>query len=112
MTAAAGGAAGGTPTVTTHALEHDPYPVYARLRAQAPVAWVPSVGLWLVTRWDDVRRIDQDPDLAFAHGIATWMKRRGQTIEIEIDGSKTTFRATGPIDETAGRIVEALSRRR
>jgi hypothetical protein len=50
--------------------------------------------------------------LAVAHGIATWMRKRGQSIELEIDGRRTTFRATGPIDDTAGRIVEALSRRR
>ncbi|HKE95512.1 MAG TPA: hypothetical protein VKB34_14455 [Povalibacter sp.] len=50
--------------------------------------------------------------VAIAHGIATWMKKRGQTIELEIDGGRTIFRATGPIDDTAGKIVEALSRRR
>src|SRR5262245_49119104 len=31
--------------------------------------------------------------LAAARGIATWLKRRGQTIEVELDGEKTTFRA-------------------
>ena len=38
-------------------LERDPYPLYARLRDDEPVAWVPAVQLWLVTRWDDVRTV-------------------------------------------------------
>jgi cytochrome P450 len=40
--------------VTVADLERDPYPIYARLRREAPVCWVPAVGMWLVTRWDDV----------------------------------------------------------
>jgi cytochrome P450 len=43
-------------------LERDPYPVYARLRDEEPVSWVPAVGLWLVTRFDDVRAVDLDPE--------------------------------------------------
>jgi cytochrome P450 len=49
-------------TVTVDELERDPYPTYARLREQEPVSWVPSVGLWLVTRWDDVEHVDLHPD--------------------------------------------------
>ena len=48
--------------------------------------------------------------IILARGIANWMAKRGQTIEIEIGGDKTTFRASGPVDENATRIVEALSR--
>lgn len=33
-------------------LETEPYPVLARLRAAEPVAWVPVLGGWLVTRRD------------------------------------------------------------
>ncbi len=49
-------------TITLEELERDPYPVYARLRDEEPVSWVPAVGLWLVTRHDDVRAVDLDPD--------------------------------------------------
>ena len=48
-------------TVTIEDLDRDPYPIYARLRDEEPVSWVPAVGLWLVTRFDDVRRVDLDP---------------------------------------------------
>jgi cytochrome P450 len=47
--------------VTVEELEHDPYPVYARLRRAAPVAYLPAVGLWFVTRWRDLVDAAEDP---------------------------------------------------
>jgi cytochrome P450 len=38
---------------TLDELEADPYPLYARLRAERPVAWIPVLERWVVTRWDD-----------------------------------------------------------
>jgi cytochrome P450 len=38
--------------VTLADLEADPHPALARLRAAAPVSWVPSLGAWLVTGYD------------------------------------------------------------
>jgi cytochrome P450 len=50
-------------SVTVEELEADPYPIYKRLRDEEPVSWVESVGLWLVTRWDDVEQVDLNPDV-------------------------------------------------
>jgi cytochrome P450 len=50
-------------SITVEELESDPYPVYKRLRSEAPVCEVESVGLWLVTRWDDVEEVDVNPDV-------------------------------------------------
>jgi cytochrome P450 len=50
-------------TITVDDLEGDPYPIYKRLRDEEPVSWVESVGLWLVTRRDDVIYVDKTPDL-------------------------------------------------
>ncbi|MGZ8571335.1 MAG: cytochrome P450 [Actinomycetota bacterium] len=50
-------------TITLEDLERDPYPIYARLRDEEPVSWVPAVGLWLVTRHDDVRSVDLQPEV-------------------------------------------------
>jgi cytochrome P450 len=47
--------------VSVAELERDPYPTYARLRRDTPVAFVPSVGLWFVTRWHDVVSAAEDP---------------------------------------------------
>jgi cytochrome P450 len=41
-------------------LERDPYPIYADLRRRAPVCWVPSVGMWLVTRWEEAMAVATD----------------------------------------------------
>ena len=38
--------------VTLADLEADPHPALARLRAAAPVVWVPALGAWLVTGYD------------------------------------------------------------
>ncbi len=38
----------------------DPYPLYARLREEAPVAWDPYLHCWVVTRYDDVMAVLKD----------------------------------------------------
>lgn len=58
MSAAAEYAAG----LTVEELDRDPYPVYARLRREAPVCHVPAVGLWFVTRWAEVEEAATQPD--------------------------------------------------
>lgn len=40
--------------ITVEQLDADPYPIYARMRREAPVCFVPAIGLWFVTRWADV----------------------------------------------------------
>jgi cytochrome P450 len=50
-------------SITLAELERDPYPIYARLRQEEPVAWAPAVQLWLVTRYDDVRHVDLTPEI-------------------------------------------------
>ena len=44
-------------------LEGDPHPVLARLRGTEPVAWVPVLGGWLVTRYDLAVRVMRSPAL-------------------------------------------------
>lgn len=50
-------------SITVEALESDPYPIYAELRRSAPVALVPAVNLWFVTRWKDVETVAKSPDI-------------------------------------------------
>ncbi len=49
--------------ITVEALDRDPYPLYARMRREAPVCFVPAVGLWFVTRWSDVEHAASRVDL-------------------------------------------------
>lgn len=39
----------------------DPYPYLARAREEAPVSYLEQLDLWLVSRYEDVRRVLQDP---------------------------------------------------
>lgn len=41
----------------------DPYPIYRRLRREAPVTFVPAVGRYLITRHEDVVFAEQHPEL-------------------------------------------------
>ena len=47
--------------VTLEELESDPHPLLARLRETEPVAWVPALNGWLVTRRDLTLQAMRDP---------------------------------------------------
>lgn len=47
--------------VTLAQLDDDPHPHLARLREREPVAWIPPLGGWLVTRHDLVLAVMRDP---------------------------------------------------
>jgi cytochrome P450 len=51
------------PSLTLEQLEADPHPALARLRASEPVAWVPALGAWLVTRRDLALEAMRSPEL-------------------------------------------------
>jgi hypothetical protein len=48
--------------ITVAELEEDPYPIYARWRAERPVVWVEWAKAFFVTRWQDVRALAADPE--------------------------------------------------
>jgi len=50
-------------SITVEQLDDDPYPLYARMRSEAPVCFVPAVGLWFVTRWADVELAASHPEV-------------------------------------------------
>ncbi len=61
--------------ITLEQLEADPYPIYAQLRDEEPVCFIEAVGLWLVTRWDDVQYVDKTPDLFTGETDPSTLKR-------------------------------------
>jgi cytochrome P450 len=89
--------------ITLEDLERDPYPIYARLREEEPVSWAPAVGLWLVTRFDDVRRVDLDPETFTG---ATEPSTLNRTMGVNMLGME------GPDQERIRRIVETPFRPR
>lgn len=46
--------------VTIEALADDPYPIFHELRRTEPVTWAPALGMWLLTRRDDIVRVLAD----------------------------------------------------
>jgi cytochrome P450 len=75
--------------VTVEDLDRDPYPVYARLREETPVAYVPAVNVWMLTRWSDVERAAAEPERLRA---AT----PGSPVECTF-GSPTVLTCDGPL---------------
>jgi cytochrome P450 len=84
-------------------LERDPYPIYARLREEEPVSWVPAVQLWLVTRYEDVRTVDLSPSVFTA---ATEPSTLNRTMGVNMLGSE------GPDQERVRLVVESPFRPR
>jgi cytochrome P450 len=55
----------------------DPYPHYERLRDLAPVAWLPDLNAWFVSRYDDVAAVLHDPaGYSSAEGMGALMAGR------------------------------------
>jgi len=72
----------------------DPYPLYARLRAEAPVARNETLGLWMVSRHAEVVAVSRDP--------GTFCSSKGiMTFEIGADyATPPTMMHTDPPDHT------------
>jgi len=82
---------------------HDPYPLYARLRAEAPVFHQKAMNFWVLSRYDDVVAAHADE--------ATFTSKFGVTIE-NLGGSKgggqTLITMTEPDHGVAKRLVSKL----
>jgi cytochrome P450 len=75
----------------------NPFPHYARMRAEAPVAWNATQGFWALSRFAEVHEVSTDPDrFCSGKGILT------MEIGLEYD-SPPTMMHTDPPDHTAYR---------
>lgn len=73
--------------VTVAGLDADPYPLYARMRAERPVAHVPAVDSWFVVRHADVAYVAEHPDLFPAAAPGSPVERSfGAPTIITVDG--------------------------
>lgn len=66
-------------------LEADPDPILTRLRDEEPVCWVPSMEMWLVTRWDDVADMEAHPELFRAATEPSFLARALGTNMLTLD---------------------------
>ena len=62
-------------TVTAEELDRDPDPILARLREEEPVAWIPALQMWFVTRWDDVQTMEDHPEIFSAATEPSFLAR-------------------------------------
>ncbi|WP_417683738.1 cytochrome P450 [Roseibium sp.] len=62
-------------TITIEQLTRDPYPIYKRLRAEAPVLRVKSVGRTLLTKAADTKMVKDNPELFSSDDPNTPMER-------------------------------------
>lgn len=85
--------------VTIADLTRDPFPVYRRLRAETPVAWVPAVDRYLVTSFAACHTIEQDADTFTADETGSLMKRSmGHSMLRKDDPEHAVERASfGPV---------------
>ena len=75
----------------------NPFPHYARMRAEAPVAWNATQGFWALSRFAEVHEVSTDPDrFCSGKGILT------MEIGLEYD-SPPTMMHTDPPEHTAYR---------
>ena len=61
--------------VTAEDLDRDPDPILARLREEEPVAWIPALQMWFVTRWDDVQTMEDQPEIFSAATEPSFLAR-------------------------------------
>jgi len=54
------------------AIQANPYPVYERLRDVSPVVWNETTNSWLISRYDDIVAILNDPRISSARVDATF----------------------------------------
>ena len=112
-------------TATLEELETDPHPLLARLRAEEPVAWVPALGGWLVTRRDLALQVMRDPDtftvdderfstarvvgpsMLSLDGEAHRRHRVPFARPFRLDAVRERFRA--PVTDEVGRLLNAIA---
>lgn len=61
--------------VTIPDLYRNPFPIYRRLREEAPVHWVPAVNRYMVTSYASCHTIEQDAETFSANESGSLMKR-------------------------------------
>ncbi|MEX1264778.1 MAG: cytochrome P450 [Actinomycetota bacterium] len=110
--------------VTLEGLERDPYPAYQRLRDEEPVSFVPAVGLWLVTRHDDVKHVAMHPETFTAATEPSTLNRTMGENMLGMEGPKQQWiraiteapfrprdveeRTQGMIPRLAGELIDSF----
>ena len=108
-------------SITQETLFEDPYPVYERLRREAPVAYLPQMHMYAVTRYDDVAEIATTKDPWQATDSQHALRRTlGDPVITMVDGEVHDDLRIGvdktlrprPINKVVDEVVRPLARTR
>ena len=91
-------------SVTIEDLNNDPYSIYARLRREEPVAFVPCANIWMATRWNDVDYITKNAEIFSAEAPTSPVARSF--------GNPTIITTDGPVHKELRSIIETEYRPR
>ena len=87
----------------------DPFPAYARMRAEEPVMYDERIGYWVVTRWADVRAVFDDWETFSSENAQAPVRERGpEATQIMKEGGFTAYSglsARVPPDHTRIRAI-------
>jgi cytochrome P450 len=61
--------------VTIEDLYRNPFPIYRKMRAEAPVHWVPAVNRYMVTSYEACHTVENDQEIFSANETNSLMKR-------------------------------------
>ncbi|HRI70971.1 MAG TPA: cytochrome P450 [Polyangium sp.] len=78
---------------TTSPQVEDPHPIFERMRKEEPVTYSPLFNLWLVSRYDDVLRVVNDPKRFTIEGSFTKLTTMFQPEAQELLRKSHTFTA-------------------
>jgi cytochrome P450 len=81
----------------------DPYPVYRRLRTEAPIGQIPFLGIWYLTRFADCERVLSDPRMGSDTRKSDFYRklRESRGIRMPDDvGERRSFLFLDPPDHT------------
>jgi cytochrome P450 len=81
-------------------VQHNPYPVYKRMRDEAPVYRHPDLGFYALTRYDDVLSAHLDP--------ATFISSNGVTLEGGEMGQSLLITMDPPVHDWHRKVVSRL----
>jgi cytochrome P450 len=72
-------------------LQRDPWEFYARARQEEPVFFAPATGAYMITRYDDVRRVLDDSDTFSMAGVLRVMEVLSQEARTELQKAFPPF---------------------
>ena len=92
-------------------MQPDPYPFYAALRADAPVAYVESLQAYAVSRHADVRRVMHDHETFSSEAMAALVSRPAEyAAELRSDASMLPVSIVGADGDTHTRLRLIVNR--